>query len=75
VIALVAADILGLKPEQIVVRVGDALSGSGGSGGNTTTASVAPAIQRLHQRWLNCKRNPASMMCAASWAEACKNSG
>src|SRR6184192_4192994 len=45
VIALVAADMLGIKPEQIVVRIGDTqYPSSGGSGGSTTTASVAPAI-------------------------------
>src|SRR5215475_6226882 len=45
VIALIAADLLGLKPEQITVRVGDTrFPPSGGSGGSTTTASVSPAI-------------------------------
>src|ERR1051326_4782965 len=45
VIALIAADLLGLKPEQIMVRVGDTrYPPSGGSGGSTTTASVSPAI-------------------------------
>src|SRR3989475_6266154 len=45
VIALVAADILGLKPEQITVKVGDThYPPSGGSGGSTTKAFVAPAL-------------------------------
>jgi xanthine dehydrogenase YagR molybdenum-binding subunit len=44
-IAVIAADIFGLKPEQIRVRVGDTnYPPSGGSGGSTTSASVSPAI-------------------------------
>ncbi len=45
VVAVVAAEMLGLEPEQIAVRIGDTrLPPSGLSGGSTTTASVAPAI-------------------------------
>ena len=45
VIAIVAAEILGLDPNQITVRLGDTrFPPSGGSGGSTTTASVSPAI-------------------------------
>ncbi len=46
-IAIVAAEGLGLAPEQIHVRIGDSQPGlpSGGSGGSTTTASVTPVIK------------------------------
>jgi xanthine dehydrogenase YagR molybdenum-binding subunit len=45
VIALVAAEILGIDPALISVRVGDTrLPPSGVSGGSTTTASVSPAV-------------------------------
>jgi xanthine dehydrogenase YagR molybdenum-binding subunit len=42
---VVAAEILGIDPSLITVRVGDSrLPPSGGSGGSQTTASVAPAV-------------------------------
>ena len=45
VVAVVAAEMLGLDPAQISVKVGDTrFPPSGASGGSTTTASVAPAI-------------------------------
>lgn len=45
VIAVVAADILGLKPDQVTVRIGDTrYPPSGASGGSSTCASVSPAI-------------------------------
>ncbi len=59
VIAIVAAEILGLRPDQITVRVGDTNYPPGpGSGGSTTCASVSPtvfdvctnALQELHAR-------------------------
>src|SRR5260221_9243667 len=47
-IGLIAADILGVKPEQILVRVGDTrFPFSGGSGGSSTSASVSPAIYHV----------------------------
>ncbi len=43
--AIIAAEIFGLKPGQITARLGDTLfPPSGGSGGSTTAASVSPAI-------------------------------
>ena len=45
VIAVVAAEMLGLKPEQITVKVGDTNFPPGpGSGGSTTCASVSPTV-------------------------------
>jgi xanthine dehydrogenase YagR molybdenum-binding subunit len=45
VVAVVAAEVLGLAPEAITVRIGDTrFPPSGGSGGSTTSASVSPAI-------------------------------
>lgn len=44
-IAIVAAEMFGLEPAAISVRIGDTtFPPSGGSGGSTTAASVAPAV-------------------------------
>jgi xanthine dehydrogenase YagR molybdenum-binding subunit len=44
-IAIVAAELFGLEPAAISVRIGDTtFPPSGGSGGSTTAASVAPAV-------------------------------
>jgi xanthine dehydrogenase YagR molybdenum-binding subunit len=44
-IAIVAAEVFGLEPSAISVRIGDTtFPESGGSGGSTTAASVAPAV-------------------------------
>src|SRR5262245_18542630 len=44
-VAIVAAEVFGLEPAAITVRIGDtAFPESGGSGGSTTAASVAPAV-------------------------------
>jgi xanthine dehydrogenase YagR molybdenum-binding subunit len=45
-IATVAAEELGLKPSEIIVKTGDTRLGYGpGSGGSTTTPTVAPAVR------------------------------
>jgi xanthine dehydrogenase YagR molybdenum-binding subunit len=78
VIALIAADIFGLKPEQIVVRVGDTrYPSSGGSGGSTTTASVAPAIYDVCTKALAELQQQASVPDAKgeNWVAACKKLG
>jgi len=78
VIALVAADLLGLKPEQILVRIGDTrFPPSGGSGGSTTTASVAPAIHDVCTKALDELQKQSGMADArgANWAAACKKLG
>jgi xanthine dehydrogenase YagR molybdenum-binding subunit len=47
VTAMVTADILGLKPEQVIVEIGESQYGqSSGSGGSTTLPSQAPAALR-----------------------------
>lgn len=44
VLAIVAAETLGLRPDQISTRIGDSTIGrSGGSGGSTTCPGTAPA--------------------------------
>jgi xanthine dehydrogenase YagR molybdenum-binding subunit len=44
-VAIVAAEVFGLTPEQITVRIGDTqFPPSGASGGSTTAASVCPAV-------------------------------
>src|SRR5205807_4938240 len=78
VIALIAADLLGLKPEQIVVRVGDTrFPPSGGSGGSTTTASVSPAIFDLCTKALEEVQKKSGVADARGehWTEACKKLG
>ena len=45
-VAMVAADALGLQPSQVTPEIGDTQYGvSGGSGGSTTAASTTPAIR------------------------------
>ena len=78
VIALIAADLLGLKPEDITVRVGDTnFPSSGGSGGSTTTASVAPAIFDLCTKALQELQTQVSVPDARgeNWKAACKKLG
>jgi xanthine dehydrogenase YagR molybdenum-binding subunit len=51
VIAAVAAEELGLPVEGITVRIGDTeFPPSGGSGGSTTAASVAPAVKATTEK-------------------------
>ena len=47
VIAIIVAEELGLQPHDISVKIGDSEPGlpSGGSGGSTTTPSVAPVVK------------------------------
>src|SRR5205085_8613292 len=78
VIAVIAADLLGLKPEQILVRVGDTrFPSSGGSGGSTTTASVAPAIYDVCAKALAELQTQTGVADArgANWSAACKKLG
>ncbi|HWK12299.1 MAG TPA: xanthine dehydrogenase family protein molybdopterin-binding subunit, partial [Vicinamibacterales bacterium] len=45
-VAMVAADALGLQPSQVTAEIGDTQYGvSGGSGGSTTAASTSPGIR------------------------------
>ncbi|MGN6553905.1 MAG: xanthine dehydrogenase family protein molybdopterin-binding subunit, partial [Verrucomicrobiota bacterium] len=77
-IGVIAADIFGLKPEQIQVRVGDThFPPSGGSGGSTTAASVSPAIYDTCTKALQQLQEHASVPDARGekWLSACKKLG
>jgi xanthine dehydrogenase YagR molybdenum-binding subunit len=75
VIAVIAAEVFGLQPEQVLVRIGDTqFPYSGGSGGSTTTASVAPAIYDVCTKALAELQQKSGVADArgAHWLEACK---
>ena len=77
-IAVVAAEILGLKPEQIAVHIGDTrFPQSGGSGGSTTAASVSPAIYDVCNKALTELQTQSGIADARgeNWAAACKKIG
>src|SRR5581483_6814620 len=77
-IALIAADLLHLKPEQITVRVGDTqFPPSGGSGGSTTAASVSPAIYDVCTKARTELQNKTGVTLAEadSWLAACRKLG
>ncbi len=78
VIALIAADIFGLKPSQITVRIGDTrFPPSGGSGGSTTAASVSPAIFDTCTKALEQLQQQTGVTDARgeNWPAACKKLG
>ena len=77
VIAVVAAEVFGLKPDQIQVHVGDTrYPPSGGSGGSTTAASVSPAIFDCCTRALHDLQTQTGVSePRAHWFEACKKLG
>jgi xanthine dehydrogenase YagR molybdenum-binding subunit len=77
-IAVVAADLLGLTPAQITVRIGDTnYPPSGGSGGSTTAASVSPAIYDVCTKALEELQTKTGVPDArgANWTDACKKLG
>ncbi|HWX23196.1 MAG TPA: xanthine dehydrogenase family protein molybdopterin-binding subunit [Candidatus Binatia bacterium] len=77
-IAVIAAELLGLQPEQITVRIGDTqFPPSGGSGGSTTTASVSPAIYDVCTKALQELQTQTGIADArgANWTAACKKLG
>ncbi len=78
VIAVVAAEMLGLKPEQITVKVGDTNFPPGpGSGGSTTCASVSPTVYDICQRGLQQLQTQTGITDARgeNWFAACKKLG
>ncbi|HEV2438344.1 MAG TPA: xanthine dehydrogenase family protein molybdopterin-binding subunit [Verrucomicrobiae bacterium] len=78
VIAVVAAEMLGLKPEQITVKVGDTNFPPGpGSGGSTTCASVSPTVYDICQRGLQQLQTQTGVADARgkNWFAACKKLG
>ncbi|HWD93486.1 MAG TPA: xanthine dehydrogenase family protein molybdopterin-binding subunit [Verrucomicrobiae bacterium] len=77
-IALIAADIFGLKPEQITVRIGDTrFPPSGGSGGSSTSPSVSPAILDTCRKALEALQQQTGVADARGdhWKAACKKLG
>ncbi|MGA9779765.1 MAG: molybdopterin cofactor-binding domain-containing protein, partial [Verrucomicrobiia bacterium] len=78
VIAVVAAEMLGLTPEQITVKVGDTNFPPGpGSGGSTTCASVSPTVYDICQRGLQRLQQQTGVADARGkhWFAACKKLG
>jgi xanthine dehydrogenase YagR molybdenum-binding subunit len=78
VIAVVAAEMLGLKPEQITVRVGDTNYPPGpGSGGSTTCASVSPTVYDICTKALEQLQTQTGVADARgdNWFAACKKLG
>jgi xanthine dehydrogenase YagR molybdenum-binding subunit len=78
VIAVVAAEMLGLKPEQITVRVGDTQYPPGpGSGGSTTCASISPTVYDICTKALQQLQTQSGLADARgdNWFAACKKLG
>jgi len=78
VIAVVAAEMLGLKPEQITVRVGDTNFPYGpGSGGSTTCPSVSPTVHNICTKALEQLQTQTGVADARgkNWFAACKKLG
>jgi len=78
VIAVIAAELLGLKPEQITVKVGDTNYPPGpGSGGSTTCPSISPTVFDICQKALAQLQTQSGLADArgANWFAACKKLG
>jgi xanthine dehydrogenase YagR molybdenum-binding subunit len=78
VIAVVAAELLGLKPEQITVKVGDTRFPPGpGSGGSTTCPSISPTVFDICQKALAQLQTLSGIADARgeNWFAACKKIG
>ncbi|HEY2084061.1 MAG TPA: xanthine dehydrogenase family protein molybdopterin-binding subunit [Verrucomicrobiae bacterium] len=77
-VALIAADVFRLKPEQITVRIGDTrFPPSGGSGGSSTSPSVSPAILDTCTKALEALQTQTGVADARgeNWNAACKKLG
>jgi xanthine dehydrogenase YagR molybdenum-binding subunit len=78
VIAVVAAELLGLKPEQITVKVGDTDFPPGpGSGGSTTCASISPTVYDVCTKALQQMQTQSGLadVRGKNWFAACKKLG
>ena len=78
VIAVVAAEILGLKPEQITVKIGDTNFPPGpGSGGSTTCPSISPTVFDVCTKTLEQLQTQSGIADARgkNWFAACKKLG
>lgn len=78
VIAVIAAELLGLRPDQITVRVGDTNFPYGpGSGGSTTCPSVSPTVYDICNQaaqQLQAQTGMADVR-GDNWFAACKKLG
>ncbi len=77
-IAVIAAELLGLTPADIQVRIADTrFPPSGASGGSTTAASVSPAIHDVCTRALGELQKASGIDDArgAQWKPACRKLG
>jgi xanthine dehydrogenase YagR molybdenum-binding subunit len=77
-IAVIAAELLGLEPADIDVRLGDTrFPPSGGSGGSTTAASVSPAIYDVCEKAMEELKKTSGLddVRGASWKPACRKLG
>jgi xanthine dehydrogenase YagR molybdenum-binding subunit len=77
-VAVVAAEVFGLKPEQVTARIGDTrFPPSGGSGGSTTAASVCPAIFDACTNALQDLQKKTGVADArgSNWLAACRKLG
>jgi xanthine dehydrogenase YagR molybdenum-binding subunit len=77
-VAVVAAEVFGLKPEQISAKIGDTrFPPSGGSGGSTTAASVCPSVFDACTNALQELQKRSGMPDArgSNWTAACKKLG
>jgi xanthine dehydrogenase YagR molybdenum-binding subunit len=77
-IALIAAEVFGIKPEQVTVRIGDTnFPPSGGSGGSSTSPSVSPAILDTCTKSLEALQTQTTVTDARgeNWMAACKKLG
>jgi len=78
VVAIVAAEVFGIPIDRVVAKIGDTdFPPSGGSGGSTTTASVAPAIYDVCQNALQELQTTTGVADArgAAFAGACRKLG
>ncbi len=77
-ITVVAAETLGLTPQQIRPRVGDTrYPPSGGSGGSSTSPSVCPAIKIACENALEALKQKSGMddVSGSNWQKACQKLG
>ncbi|GIX50348.1 MAG: carbon-monoxide dehydrogenase large subunit [Limisphaera sp.] len=78
VAAVTAAEVLGLSPDQITIKIGDTTYPPGpGSGGSVTAASVAPTVYDVCTRALEelQKQTGLPEVRGENWRAACKKLG
>lgn len=77
-VAMVAAEILGLTPADIGVRIGNTkFPPSGASGGSTTAASVSPAVYDVCAKAIEELKQVSGLadVRGANWKDACRKLG